>query len=146
MKRMLVCLDGSPRERGVLDAAMALGKKSGAKLVLFRSVGIPADLPPEAYAISPTEVPGLLEGRARRDLEKLVEALPAELRGGVHTTVGSPWRSIEAVATEEDVDLIVIGSHGYEAADRLLGTTAAKVVNHSDRSVLVVRSPERLAR
>jgi nucleotide-binding universal stress UspA family protein len=38
-----------------------------------------------------------------------------------------------------DVDLIVIGSHGYGALDHVLGTTAAKVVNHADRSVLVVR-------
>jgi nucleotide-binding universal stress UspA family protein len=42
------------------------------------------------------------------------------------------------------VDLIVIGSHGYDALDRLLGTTAAKVVNHADRSVLVVRAAERI--
>jgi nucleotide-binding universal stress UspA family protein len=48
------------------------------------------------------------------------------------------------IATEEDVDLIVIGSHGYHDADRVLGTTAAKVVNHADHSVLVVRAPERL--
>ena len=39
----------------------------------------------------------------------------------------------------ETFDLIVIGSHGYGAIDRVLGTTAAKVVNHADRTVLVVR-------
>jgi nucleotide-binding universal stress UspA family protein len=42
-------------------------------------------------------------------------------------------------AHQEDVDLIMVGSHGYSGVDRLLGTTAAKVVNHADRSVLVVR-------
>ena len=36
-------------------------------------------------------------------------------------------------------DLIVVGSHGYSGIDHLLGTTAARVVNHADRSVLVVR-------
>jgi nucleotide-binding universal stress UspA family protein len=34
---------------------------------------------------------------------------------------------------------VVLGSHGYSGFDRILGTTAAKVVNHCDRSVLVVR-------
>ena len=55
--------------------------------------------------------------------------------------------AIEAVSARapENVDLIVIGSHGYGGIDRVIGTTAAKVVNHADRSVLVVRSPERLA-
>jgi nucleotide-binding universal stress UspA family protein len=41
--------------------------------------------------------------------------------------------------------LILIGSHGYSGLDHLLGTTAARVVNHADRSVLVVRHPEMLA-
>ena len=40
--------------------------------------------------------------------------------------------------------VIVIGSHGYGGLERLLGTTAARVVNHADRAVLVVRSPELL--
>ena len=53
--------------------------------------------------------------------------------------VGIPWDTICSVAKEEDVDLIVIGSHGYDILDRIVGTTAAKVVNHADRSVLVVR-------
>jgi nucleotide-binding universal stress UspA family protein len=43
------------------------------------------------------------------------------------------------VARELSVDLIAIGSHGYSPVDHVLGTTAAKVVNHADRSVLVVR-------
>jgi nucleotide-binding universal stress UspA family protein len=30
---------------------------------------------------------------------------------------------------------------GFGKLDRLLGTTAAKVVNHTDKSVLVVRTP-----
>jgi nucleotide-binding universal stress UspA family protein len=38
-----------------------------------------------------------------------------------------------------DADLIVVGSHGYGTVDRLLGTTAAKIVNHAECSVLVVR-------
>ena len=42
-------------------------------------------------------------------------------------------------------DLIVIGSHGYSGIDRLIGTTAAKVVNHAKQSVLVVRAAERLS-
>jgi len=42
-------------------------------------------------------------------------------------------------ARELDADLIVIGSHGYGGIDRVLATTAARVVNHADRSVLVAR-------
>ena len=56
----------------------------------------------------------------------------------------SPWDAICAAAIAEDVDAIVIGSHGYDVLDRLTGTTAAKVVNHADRTVIVIRAPERL--
>jgi nucleotide-binding universal stress UspA family protein len=145
MKKILVCLDGSPRERGVLDAAIAVARSSGAKLIFFRSVGIPKELPKEAYSMDPEDIPALLEKRATLDLQKLSDAAPPELRGSVRVVVGTPWQSIERAAAEGDVDLIVIGSHGYHTLDRVLGTTAAKVVNHADRAVLVVRAPERLA-
>ena len=94
--------------------------------------------------MGPAEVPALLERNARAALERLVATVPAELRGGSRTHVGTPWQSITEVAVEENVDLILIGSHGYSGIDHVLGTTAAKVVNHADRSVLVVRAPERI--
>lgn len=144
MHKMLVALDGSPREPGVLGAAIALARKTGAKLVLFRSVGVPEEVPPEAYAVAPEEVPKLLERKAAAHLAELEETVPAELRGGIRTLVGTPWQSIQRAAETENADLIVIGSHGYQPLDRVLGTTAAKVINHADRAVLVVRAPERL--
>jgi nucleotide-binding universal stress UspA family protein len=145
MKKMLVAVDGSQRERGVVDAAVALARKTGAKVVLFRSVGLPRDMPMEVYAMTPQDLPALLEQRASADLQKLAATVPAELLAGQRVHIGTPWQSIDQVAQEEDVDLIVIGSHGYAGIDRVLGTTAAKVVNHADRAVLVVRAPERLA-
>ena len=146
MKKLLVCLDGSPRETSVLHAAIALARNSGARLLLFRSFGIPAELPQEAYSMAVNDVPKLLEKHARGALEALEETVPAELRAGTRVELGIPWQSIERAAAEEEADLIVIGSHGYQALDRVLGTTAAKVVNHADRSVLVVRAPERLVK
>ncbi|HEX4341590.1 MAG TPA: universal stress protein [Polyangiaceae bacterium] len=143
---MLVALDGSPRERDVLGAAIAIGQRTSAKLVLFRSVGVPRELPHEAFSVSPDEIPRLLEARAASALAVLENDVPVELRGGARVVVGTAWQSIERIADEEDVDLIVIGSHGYGTLDRVVGTTAAKIVNHADRSVLVVRAPERLAR
>jgi nucleotide-binding universal stress UspA family protein len=143
MKKMLVALDGSSRQADVLGAALALARKTGAELVLFRGVGLPADLPAEALSIPPEQVPNLLEARASRDLEALKARLPAGVHSHVKVLLGSPWQAIDAAARSEDVDLIVIGSHGYGGLDRVLGTTAAKVVNHADRSVLVVRAAER---
>lgn len=143
MEKMLVGLDGSARERSVLGAAIALGKKTGAKLVLCRCIGLPEAhaLPPDLEGASdPQEVPKLIEGRAKVHLEELVADVPAELRGGLRVVVGIPWQAIQQTAEQEKADLIVIGSHGFSGIDHVIGTTAAKVVNHADRSVLVVRN------
>jgi universal stress protein F len=146
MKKLLVCVDGSKKQTDVLTAAIGLARKSGAQLVLFRSVGLPSELPPGAFSMAVDEVPKLLQREAEAALAALAKTVPPELYAGMRVTVGNPWPSIERAAADEDVDLIIVGSHGYHALDRVLGTTAAKVVNHADRSVLVVRDPQRLAR
>ena len=46
------------------------------------------------------------------------------------------------VATERRAGLILIGTHGYDRVDRVLGTTAARVTNMAPCSVLVVRPDE----
>lgn len=140
MNRILVGLDASPRAKDVLDTAVNLATKTGGRLVLFRAVGIPLGLPPEAYAMSPDSLENMLEQEARRYLEGLAAEVPAGVVESVHVHAGTPWRSICATAQEFGVDLIVIGSHGYQGLDRLVGTTASKVVNHAECSVLVVRS------
>lgn len=140
MNRILVGLDASPRSKDVFDTAVNLANKTGGKLVLFRAVGIPLGLPPEAYAMSPDSLENLLEQEAKRYLEQVAAQAPAGLVEGVHVHAGTPWRSLCAAARELSADLIVIGSHGYQGLDRLIGTTASKVVNHAECSVLVVRS------
>jgi nucleotide-binding universal stress UspA family protein len=47
-------------------------------------------------------------------------------------------------AAEEGVDVLVVGSHGHGVlADALLGSISNHVVHHSERPVLVVRSPKK---
>lgn len=58
---------------------------------------------------------------------------------------GSPSAAIERVAREQDVSLIVIGSHGRSAAeDVLLGSVSDAVICRHTKPVLVVR-PVRIA-
>jgi nucleotide-binding universal stress UspA family protein len=144
MERILVCIDGSPRMEGVLHTAVELATKAHAKLVLFRGVGVQTEVPPQAWSIAPDSVRELLQGEALTFLQRCAESLPTDIVAGLHVGIGAPWQAICEAAKAEQVDLIVIGSHGYDALDRLVGTTAAKVVNHADRSVLVVRAHERM--
>jgi nucleotide-binding universal stress UspA family protein len=144
MKKILVGIDGSLRQKGVLSAASELARRTRAKLILFRAVSLPTELPPEAYLMAPDEVTRMLEHRAQVAVEEAARDVSGELLDGLRVAIGTPWQAICSAATEENVDLIVVGSHGYDTLDRVLGTTAAKVVNHADRSVLVVRAPERI--
>lgn len=138
MKKILVALDGSLRAPHVLAYAVNLASAMGGSLLLFRSYTVPPDLrlawplPDEALEL------GLRE-RAQAELDELGKAVPKELLGGVRVSAGDAWQAICSVAREEGAELIVLGSHGYGGIDLLIGTTAARVVNHADRPVLVVR-------
>jgi nucleotide-binding universal stress UspA family protein len=140
MNRILVALDHTPRAKEILAAAVDLARRTNAKLRLLRCVGIPPELPANVWALPPAQVTEQLLQIAKKELDEDGAGIPPELFESATVHVGVPWDTICTVAKEEDVDLIVIGSHGYDVLDRIIGTTAAKVVNHADRSVLVVRA------
>jgi nucleotide-binding universal stress UspA family protein len=138
MKKILVGLDGSPRASGVLAYAGALAGVTGAKLVLVRSVGIPADMA-LAWPASDEPLEVALRAQAQTYLDTCAATVPSGRLDGVRVVLGVPWEAICGAAVHENADLIVVGSHGYGGIDHLLGTTAARIVNHADRPVLVVR-------
>lgn len=140
MKRILVAIDGSNRASTVLAAAARLAETTGAKLVLFRAIGLPVELPREVYSMPDVRLEDLLRRAAHAELERLASEIRPELVERIMTELGTPWDSIVRAGRKCDADLIVLGSHGYSGIDHLLGTTAAKVVNHADRNVLIVRT------
>lgn len=140
MKRILVALDASPRAELVLRTAVQLAATTNAKVVLFRAISLP-DLPSEALAMPQGRLEDVLRATAHSELEQLAAPVDKALIERITTELATPWDGITREAKKVDADLIVIGSHGYGGIDRLLGTTAAKVVNHADRNVLIVRTP-----
>jgi nucleotide-binding universal stress UspA family protein len=140
MERILVALDGSPRAPVVLAAAVDLARRTGARLCLYRAVALPNELPAMALSMAPGDVAALLEQLAREELGALAADVPLQMLAGARVTTAIPWHGVCEAARIERADLIVIGSHGYGGIDRLLGTTAAKIVNHAEVSVLVVKA------
>jgi nucleotide-binding universal stress UspA family protein len=139
MKRILVGLDGSPRAAHVLQTAVLIARAQGAKLALLRSVGLPPDVPQDFWKTTDEPLLEVLRKHAKQSLDELAAGAPADLIQEKDVVVGVPWQAICDTAEKTGADLVVIGSHGYAGFDRLLGTTAAKVVNHARCSVLVVR-------
>lgn len=143
-KTIVVGLDGSPREPLVLAAAQDLALRFDAQLILLRAVGLPPEIPPEIWQDPSLSVKEFLEDRARRGLELCAQTLDEALRKRykLEVVVATPWQALCLSAQINVADMIVIGSHGYGGLDRILGTTAARVVNHAPCSVFVVRPTE----
>jgi nucleotide-binding universal stress UspA family protein len=138
---IVVGLDGSERAPAVLEAALAVARAFQGKLLLLRAVGIPTEIPHEAFTMPAEELPLLLMKLAERDLARWASKVPAELLLAHRARLGVPWQAIVDEAKHANADLVVVGSHGYGGLDRILGTTAAKVVNQAPCSTLVVRAP-----
>jgi universal stress protein F len=138
-KPILAALDETVRSKEVLAAAVALARTFKTSLVLCRVIPLPSvQLSADGLPIA-VDLQTMLEQKAKAELAEQAKDVSADVTVKLVTILDVPWQGICEVAQKEDVGLIVIGSHGYRALDVILGTTAAKVVNHADRSVLVVR-------
>jgi nucleotide-binding universal stress UspA family protein len=142
IKRILVALDGSVRAAGVFDAAAELAERFGATLFPFRALDIPPEFPAAAASSRADPLPAFMANAAIGEMLKLAERAPGIDVDRPTAKEGQPWRMILQAAEELDVDLIVMGSHGYHGLDRILGTTAGKVANLAHRNVLVVHNRE----
>jgi nucleotide-binding universal stress UspA family protein len=139
IRKILTALDESPRAPLVFEAATSLAQQLNAEVILLRVLTVPPDLPPAAHT-HPDHLEERLEMQTADELQRLAASAPGVAFSKPVVVEGDPWRQILAVATALNVDLIVLGSHGYHGLDRVLGTVAAKVVNHADRDVLVVHA------
>jgi nucleotide-binding universal stress UspA family protein len=101
-------------------------------------------LPAKPMPKADSPVLAALASSAHARTKPLVDAL--RMKG---IEANSLWRSTEnktarnilITVKELDIDLLVIGSHGYGQFEGLLGSTGTKLVRHSPTSVLVLRRP-----
>jgi universal stress protein A len=55
---------------------------------------------------------------------------------------GVPGPEIVRVAKEENIDLIIVGSHGRHGLALLLGSTANSVLHHAGCDIMAIRLPD----
>lgn len=142
-KRILVPLDGSERAERAIPVAARLAHATGGSITFLRVVTAAIDA-----AWSMLEAPMLmqhtLDTEQTRAMDYLTQlATMQELAGvEIHTRVfsGVPAQHILAVAHTEQIDLIVLCSHGYSGMTRwTLGSVAEKVARSAPIPVLVLR-------
>lgn len=136
---ILLPTDGSERAAEALDHAIGAVNAYGADLhvlsVLDRRVVLAADLEDKEA------VGRELAAEADDAVEQLAtRATDAGVSVTTATPEGVPYREILSYATDADIDLLVLGTHGRTGREKRLnlGSTTERVVKASDRPVLVV--------
>jgi universal stress protein A len=147
-ERMLVGIDASAHSAKVLAAARDLAMKSRATVLVahIRDVALPLAMAATAGrpgALPRREMPPVEDEQTAHQLVQ--DAVKAFTDAGVvaEGQVGSGWgataRELLHLADEFHADLIVVGSHGSQVAQILLGSVAYRVVHQASCPVLVVR-------
>ncbi len=140
-KKILVPLDGSDLAAKILPQVEELATRTKAQVTLL-AVGS-SDTCAEAHPETIKEGAACPEIPLARYLEQTAGKLRAQ---GVEVTwvykQGNPAKEIVAYATENDMDLIAIASHGGGEIAWLLGSVAQKVIAHAPCDVLLWRVTE----
>jgi len=144
---ILVPIDFSPLSRKALQYAVPFARKHEARIVLVHVVE-PVYYPESYLATLPPEIEDVNIERARSAKQQLAELrkddIGSEIPADVLVETGRPWNEIINVAKDENVDLIVIATHGHSGLKHVfLGSTAERVVRHAPCPILVVRENER---
>ena len=138
-KHLLIAVDFSASTDEVLKRGIDLAKATNARVSLIHVVEFAqVDLSNELVMPQELELDRELLALAEKKMDALVEQhqLQSSQR---FVSQGSTKREILNTATEEGVDLIVIGSHGRHGIQLLLGSTANAVLHGAPCDVLAVR-------
>lgn len=139
MKKILLATDGS-------SCSLEAGRKTQefleawpqAELIVLHVI------PPMSYSFDTTVILPEIEASEKAEIEEGRQTFEAQFgdqpRARFVSSHGLPAEVICDLASRENVDLIIVGSHGKGSVKRaLLGSVSQAVVHHAGRPVLVVR-------
>ncbi len=138
LKRVLVATDFSEASEKALHHAIVVARHYGAKLYLAHVVSS------LGFTLAGADAIAQVEEATWRDLRPLETRLveTRALTGVPHETVvreGEVWEQLEQVIEQENIDLIVVGTHGRTGLRKIvLGSVAEGVFRHSSCPVLTV--------
>lgn len=101
-------------------------------------MAVPLSLPAVLWSLRGDDLEDFLIEHGTKELETAVNSVEG-LTTGLHCKIGQPADVVCGLAESLGAEIVVIGTHGYDRLDRVIGTTAAKVVNQAPCSVYVVR-------
>ena len=139
-RRILCPVDFDESSVEALKEASALALGGGGTLHIFHAVPITPMLDEAAtggLAVGEVYQPQL--DLARRQLDQMLDSLPAQVKREITIEIGPPASSILEAQKKFDADLIVMATHGRKGLKHLvLGSVAELVVRESRVPVLTI--------
>lgn len=133
--------DGGPASQAALSHAVGLAEQYDARL---HAVYVVDTIAYTAVDAGSETVLSALRQEGETALEAVAETTQdAEIPVTSEIVSGSPYKQILTYADDNEIDLIVMGTHGRTGLDRyLLGSVTERVVRTASVPVLTVRAPE----
>lgn len=147
--KVLVAVDGSPFSLAAVDAAVRMPWPAGSEVKFVSAIEMPTPVVvgtmpmPDNYY---TEWEKALEDQAIASTTNALARFNEKGVTGVETSAktvkGDPKVSIVEEAERWGADLIIVGTHGYNAFERFwLGSVSRSIASHAHCSVEIVRQP-----
>lgn len=142
--KILVPIDFSNYSKSALRYASNFSKKFEAKIFLVyvvEPVIYPSDFSMGQVTFPVADVE--MNERAKDELSTLAKTeIGSDIEVETIIKTGKPFVEINETASELDIDLIIIATHGHTGVEHLLfGSTAEKVVRKAPCPVLTLREP-----
>jgi len=143
-KKILLCTDFSENSAPARQYALEFAAAAGASLAILHVVNSSRLGYPAFETVTPFDLSELIksiEGAVDKAFDELVkECSKVVSEVTTYSRIGVPAVEIVRLADEEQMDLIVMGTHGWTGFRHLiLGSTAANVVRTAACPVLTVR-------
>lgn len=141
-RKIAVAIDLSSESTAILERARAVSDPDSEIHLVY--VQEPMDsvymgvVPYGPVFVGMDEVEENLRSELREKLDAIGEKYGVA-ENARHFLSGTPAREIHGFAEENNVDLIVLGTHGQKGVQLLLGATANSVLHGSPCDVLAVR-------
>lgn len=148
--KVLVAVDGSPFSLAAVDEAVRMPWPDGSEVKFVSAIEMPTPVVvgtmpmPDNYY---TEWEKALEDQAIASTTNALARFNEKGITGVETSAktvkGDPKVSIVEEAERWGADLIIVGTHGYNAFERFwLGSVSRSIASHAHCSVEIVRQPK----
>jgi nucleotide-binding universal stress UspA family protein len=136
--KIMVTTDFSQVSDGALDYAIALARRYDARIYLAHVIT------PDPFQFAEPQLAQATYEKVRQAAEEGITdiLISGKLRGVPHEVLleeGNVWPSLEKLIVQNEIDLVVVGTHGRGKFQKLLiGSVAEEIFRKADCAVLTV--------